>query len=43
MVRGDTERELLSEGRRHMTTNHPQIAQQITDGDLLALSQEEPE
>jgi hypothetical protein len=43
LVRGDTERELLSEGRRHMVANHPQIAEQITDGDLLALSQEEPE
>ncbi len=43
MVRGDTERELLAEGRRHMAANHPQIAEQVADGDLLALSQEEPD
>jgi predicted small metal-binding protein len=43
MVRGETERELLSEGRRHMSSNHPQIAEQINDSDLLALSQEEPD
>jgi predicted small metal-binding protein len=42
MVRGDSEPELLAEGRRHMAANHPQIAEQITDHDLLALSQEEP-
>lgn len=43
MVRGHSEPELLAEGRRHMAANHPQIAEQITDHDLLALSQEEPD
>lgn len=43
IVRGDTEQELLAEGHRHMAANHPQIAERITDGDLLALSQEEPD
>ena len=43
IVRGGTELELLAEGRRHMAANHPQIAEQITDSDLVALSQEEPD
>ena len=42
IVRGDTDRQLLAEGRRHMRANHPQVAEQITDDELLALSQEEP-
>jgi predicted small metal-binding protein len=41
-VRGDTDQELLAEGRRHMASNHPAVAEQIDDQQLLALSQEEP-
>jgi predicted small metal-binding protein len=42
IVRGDDERELLSAAHGHMRSNHPAIAAQITDEQLLALSQEEP-
>ncbi|HTY95501.1 MAG TPA: hypothetical protein VMB91_00560 [Solirubrobacteraceae bacterium] len=42
VVRGDDERQLLGRARGHMQANHPAIAAQITDDDLLALSQEEP-
>jgi predicted small metal-binding protein len=41
-VRGDSDRELLAGGRRHMESNHPAVAEQITDEELLALSEEEP-
>jgi predicted small metal-binding protein len=43
IVRGENERELLTRAHGHMQTNHPAIAAQITDEELLALSQEEPE
>lgn len=42
VVRGDDVSELLVNARGHMETNHPAIAGQITDEQLLALSQEEP-
>jgi predicted small metal-binding protein len=42
IVRGDDERELLSNARAHMRANHPAIAGHITDEQLHALSQEEP-
>ena len=42
-VRGDDERELLTGARAHMQANHPAIAVEITDEQLLALRQEEPE
>jgi len=42
IVRGDSDQELLAEGRRHMASNHPAIAERITDEELFALSQEEP-
>lgn len=42
IVRGDSDQELLAAGRRHMESNHPAIAKQITDEELLALSEEEP-
>ncbi len=43
IVRGDDEAELLRRAREHMNTNHPAIAPQITDEQLLALGQEEPD
>jgi len=42
IVRGEDARELLGNARGHMQANHPAIAEQITDEQLLALSQEEP-
>jgi hypothetical protein len=42
VVRGGDERELLDAARRHMDTNHPAIAKQISDDELLALSHEDP-
>jgi predicted small metal-binding protein len=42
VVRGDDEQELLRAARRHMETNHPAIAERITDDELLALSHEDP-
>jgi hypothetical protein len=42
IVRGDSDQDLLAGGRRHMQSNHPAVAQQITDEELLALSEEEP-
>ena len=41
VVRGEDERELLGAAREHMQTNHPAIAREITDEQLLALSHEE--
>ena len=43
VVRGESERELLEHARGHMESNHPAIATEITDEQLLALGQEEPE
>lgn len=37
VVRGDDVRELLANARGHMQANHPAIAEQITDEQLLAL------
>ncbi len=42
VVRGEDEQELLRGGRRHMEANHPAVAREITDEELLALSEEEP-
>jgi len=42
IVRGDDARQLLGRARGHMQANHPAIAAEITDDELLALSQEEP-
>ncbi len=42
IVRGDDEPELLSNARGHIQANHPAIAAQVTDAQLLALSQEQP-
>lgn len=42
IVRGDDQQELLIHARGHMESNHPAVAAQITDTQLLALSQEEP-
>jgi predicted small metal-binding protein len=42
IVRGDDDQELLKRARGHMESNHPAVAAQITDKQLLALSQEEP-
>ncbi len=42
IVRGDSEQELLVGARTHMDANHPAIAAEITDEELLALSQEDP-
>jgi len=42
IVRGDDEQALLVHARGHMESNHPAVAAQITDEQLLALSQEEP-
>ncbi len=42
IVRGKSTEELLAVGRRHMESNHPAVATQITDEELLALSEEEP-
>jgi predicted small metal-binding protein len=41
VVRGADEQELLRGARVHMETNHPAIAEEITDGQLLALSHED--
>jgi predicted small metal-binding protein len=40
VVRGDTDRELLAGARAHIESNHPAVAEEITDDDLLALSEE---
>ena len=42
VVRGADEQELLRGARAHMETNHPAIAEEITDVQLLALSHEDP-
>ena len=42
VVRGRDEHELLRGARGHMQTNHPAIAEQITDEELVALSHEDP-
>jgi hypothetical protein len=42
VVRGPGEAELLRAARVHMETNHPAIAEEITDDELLALSHEDP-
>ena len=42
VVRGDDVRSCSADARGHMQANHPAIAEQITDEQLLALSQEEP-
>jgi hypothetical protein len=42
IVRGRDEPELLEGARVHMQTNHPAIAEEISDEQLLALSHEEP-
>ncbi len=42
IVRGEDDQELLRGGRSHMESNHPAVARQITDAELLALSEEEP-
>jgi predicted small metal-binding protein len=42
VVRGYDEQELLLAARRHMATNHPAIAERISDDELLALSHEDP-
>ncbi len=42
IVRGETEEELLLSARTHMQSNHPAIAAQISDEELIALSEEEP-
>jgi predicted small metal-binding protein len=42
VVRGRDEQELLRAARGHMETNHPAIAAQISDDELLALSHEDP-
>jgi predicted small metal-binding protein len=41
VIRGADEQELLQGAREHMQRNHPAIAGQITDEELLALSQED--
>src|SRR5262245_52814299 len=41
VVRGGDEQELLRGARVHMETNHPAIAEEITDRQLLALSHED--
>jgi hypothetical protein len=43
VIRGQSERDLVAGAREHMQTNHPVIAAHVTDGELLALSHEEPE
>jgi len=43
VVRGESDEQLLEAGRAHMRSNHPAIAAEISDEDLLALSQEEPQ
>jgi hypothetical protein len=42
VIRGDDALGLLSNARDHMQSNHPAVAGQITDEQLLAFSQEEP-
>ena len=42
VVRGQDEEDLMRGARRHMQTNHPAIAEEITDEQLLALSHEDP-
>jgi hypothetical protein len=42
VIRGTDEPELLQGARGHMQSNHPAIAAQITDEELMALSHEEP-
>src|SRR6516165_7219064 len=42
VVRGASVEELLRQARVHMKSNHPAIAEEITDDELLALSYEEP-
>jgi len=42
VVRGGDEQELLRGARLHMETNHPAIAAEITDVQLMALSHEDP-
>lgn len=42
IVRGEDESQLIAQGREHMRSNHPAVAEQITDEQLLALSEEEP-
>ncbi len=43
IVRGGSEHDLLVGARAHMESNHPAVAAQITDEELLALSQEDPQ
>jgi hypothetical protein len=42
IVRGGDEQELLRAARGHMESNHPAIAEEITNDQLLALSHEDP-
>ncbi len=41
-MRGEEDSELVRGAREHMESNHPSIAREITDEELLALSHEEP-
>jgi predicted small metal-binding protein len=41
VIRGADEQELLHGAREHMQRNHPAIAAEITDEELLALSHED--
>jgi len=41
VVRGADEQDLLRGARVHMESNHPAIAEEITDVQLLALSHED--
>ena len=42
IVRGRDEQQLLGAARSHMERNHPAVAREITDEELLALSHEDP-
>jgi hypothetical protein len=41
VLRGPDDQELLAAARKHMRTNHPAIADHITDEELMALGHED--
>ena len=39
-VRGETDDELLSQARAHIESDHPDMAGQVSDEDLLGMAEE---
>ena len=40
VVRGDTDEEVVANGRRHIDEAHPEMAGKVDDKDLLAMAEE---